>query len=326
MHIIRNSALVAVAALAVGAFTLSACSGDDDDTTSTATASPGTTTTASPGATGTTSATTQPTNTATATPEPTVDPAAIEALVTYYRDLDGGDLAAAYALWADDGAASGMSLTDFTAEYDAVDGVSPIFDGAEVTADGVEVDGRVLQVYEMGDGTQAASKSTVKATLSDASGSWLISSIETSGVANITEAPVDVAASDDLLLSFYDAINAGDLPTAYTYWESIGGASGQEYPAFATGYEDTANVTVEIGEMTSDGAAGSIYATMPVVISSTATNGDVAVYCGKYVARESNVPPFGLLGWRFYSADIAAVTGATADDADHLLANDCTLS
>ncbi len=321
---IRKPAFAAVATLAVVALALAACSGDDDDTTPTATPPVGTTATA--GATGTTSATSMPTEAATATPVPTVDASAIEALVTYYRDLDGREFADAYALWADDGAASGMSLADFTAEYEPVNRMSPLFEGAAETTNGVEVDGRVLLVHEMSDGTQVASTSTVRVTLSDDSGDWLIESIETSGAGNITEAPVDVATPDDLLTSFYEALDAGELPKAYTYWSQIGDASGQDFGDFATGYEDTDTTTVLTGEATMEGAAGTTFATLPAVVTATTTDGTEQVFCGKYTMSRSNLEPFDFVGWRLFGADVAAVDGATADDADQLLANDCTLS
>ncbi|WEX77568.1 hypothetical protein PYH37_002373 [Sinorhizobium numidicum] len=69
-----------------------------------------------------------------------------------------------------------------------------------------------------------------------------------------------------------------------------------DFKAFANGYADTDTVEVRIGKVTTEGAAGSIYAAVPVAIKSVDRTSKVRFFSGCYVARIINpslqVPPF----------------------------------
>jgi hypothetical protein len=104
----------------------------------------------------------------------------------------------------------------------------------------------------------------------------------------------------DLLASYYDAVNRQDYPRAYGYWET----PPSDYAGFVQGYAETASVQLIVEPPTRmEGAAGSVYVSIPTVLIATHHDGSKHTFAGCYVARTSNIdPPDG--NWRLYQATI----------------------
>jgi hypothetical protein len=106
-----------------------------------------------------------------------------------------------------------------------------------------------------------------------------------------------------LLRSFYNAINRKEYPRAYGYWET----PQSPYVEFAQGYATTASVTLLTGTPTFEGAAGSTYSRVPVVLIARQTDGSIRTFSGCYVARRTNPgidPNPNATLWRLFSAAI----------------------
>jgi hypothetical protein len=97
----------------------------------------------------------------------------------------------------------------------------------------------------------------------------------------------------DLVRSLYDAVNRHEYARAYDYFSK---APAINYAAYAKGFEHTAHVDVMTGEVSSDGAAGSVFYAVPTLIRSTDDNGGSKVFAGCYTLRAINAaiqePPF----------------------------------
>jgi hypothetical protein len=110
------------------------------------------------------------------------------------------------------------------------------------------------------------------------------------------------------LSNYYRAINAKDYKGAYSYWE----APSQTIDQFTRGFADTASVRLLMDPAPQiEGAAGSSYANVSIILISRSTSDGERYFAGCYVLRKSNVesdnaPP--RQGWRIYKATIAAAT------------------
>lgn len=97
-----------------------------------------------------------------------------------------------------------------------------------------------------------------------------------------------------LIRSYYNAVARQEYARAWSYYAEPKPASG--YDAFAAGYADTATVEVAIGEVASEGAAGSIYSTVPVAVTAAAADGATRGFAGCYtivqVQPAVQEPPF----------------------------------
>ena len=96
-----------------------------------------------------------------------------------------------------------------------------------------------------------------------------------------------------LIRNYYRWINQKKYQGAFNIWEKREdgyAANGQSFEKFAGGFGDTASVSVEIGEPGEiEGAAGSNYIQIPVVISATSTDGSQQKFAGTYTMRSSNM-------------------------------------
>lgn len=110
-----------------------------------------------------------------------------------------------------------------------------------------------------------------------------------------------------LIRSLYNAINRHEYARAYSYFSE----PADSYETFAAGYANTVDVQVLIGSVTQEGAAGSIYAPVPVAIKSTEKGGKEKIFAGCYVTRIINAaiqePPFTPL--QIESAELEKVAG-----------------
>jgi len=131
-----------------------------------------------------------------------------------------------------------------------------------------------------------------------------------------------------VLNTYYTAINNRNYPLAYTLWDTLGTASGQSYAEFAQGYAATTQVSIELGEPTVEGAAGSLYADVPIVIWANSSDQGWQVFCGSYALRRANVPPFDQFGWHLDSATINQIanTEPSREQISSWLDNGCSAS
>ncbi|MDW5316694.1 hypothetical protein [Rhizobium sp. PL01] len=110
-----------------------------------------------------------------------------------------------------------------------------------------------------------------------------------------------------LIRSLYNAINRHEYARAYSYFSE----PADSYDTFVKGYEKTVDVQVLIGTVTQEGAAGSIYAPVPVAIKSTEKGGKEKIFAGCYITRIVNAaiqePPFAPL--QIESAELEKVAG-----------------
>ena len=112
-----------------------------------------------------------------------------------------------------------------------------------------------------------------------------------------------------LIRNYYRWINQKKYAGAFAIWEmrEDGTAvNGQSFAKFKSGFSDTAAVSVEIGEPGEiEGAAGSNYMEIPVVISAISKSGRLQKFAGTYTMRSSNVAED--TSWYIYSAKVKKV-------------------
>ena len=128
--------------------------------------------------------------------------------------------------------------------------------------------------------------------------------------------------------AYYDALNRRDFARAYTDWDNVGQASGQTFAQFAGGFGDTTSVVADVGQPGPiQGAAGSLFADVPVVVIATHTDGTTHTFCGTYSLRRSNVSPFDQFGWRLFSAHLVETANVQlgSDAERRLLTGGCPL-
>lgn len=122
-----------------------------------------------------------------------------------------------------------------------------------------------------------------------------------------SEETTSSAAAAAVIRTYYAAINARDYRRAYELWGDGGRASGQSYEEFAAGFAETASVEVEIGTPGRvEGAAGSRFVEVPVVIRATLRDGERQTFTGHYTLRRvvvDGAPP-AARRWHIYSAEI----------------------
>ncbi|MFD2239217.1 hypothetical protein [Aureimonas populi] len=109
----------------------------------------------------------------------------------------------------------------------------------------------------------------------------------------------DRSTPEALIASLYNAVERKEYLRAWSYFREEPGRPDAE--TFAAGYADTAHVRVRTGTGTSEGAAGSIFFSLPAVVEATGTDGAPTVYAGCYELRlvqpvNQIEPPFRPLG------------------------------
>ncbi|WP_322964937.1 hypothetical protein [Sphingomonas fuzhouensis] len=124
--------------------------------------------------------------------------------------------------------------------------------------------------------------------------------------------PTSDAAAANVIRRYYSAINAHDYATAWIQWGNDG-RPGQRFADFQKGFAHTRATSVSIGTMPpSEGAAGSIYATVPVTVDAQLDNGQQQRFVGQYVLRRVNDVPGATaeqLRWHIYSATLKPAKG-----------------
>jgi hypothetical protein len=131
----------------------------------------------------------------------------------------------------------------------------------------------------------------------------------------------DLSSPVTLLASFYDAVNSKDYERAFGYWGTPPGA----FRDFARGYADTSGVRLIVEPPTRvEGAAGSLYAEVPVVLIARRRDNSERVFAGCYVTRRSNLRPTDAPKdevWRIHSAKVSPAASGAA--VPKLLAQAC---
>lgn len=97
------------------------------------------------------------------------------------------------------------------------------------------------------------------------------------------------AAARAVVERYYAAIDRKQYRVAYRLWAGDGQASGRSYAAFARRFARTAHTRVVTGRPTDgEGAAGSLYLTVPVTVTATLKDGTPQRFGGRYVLRRVN--------------------------------------
>jgi hypothetical protein len=112
-----------------------------------------------------------------------------------------------------------------------------------------------------------------------------------------------------LIRNYYRWINQKKYQGAFNIWEKRedgNAANGQSFEKFVGGFSDTASVSVETGEPGEiEGAAGSNYIEIPVIISAMTKSGKAQKFAGTYTMRSSNMADDK--SWYIYSAKVRKV-------------------
>lgn len=92
-----------------------------------------------------------------------------------------------------------------------------------------------------------------------------------------------------LVGAYYNAISLRDYPRAYSYWETAPGNATEQQ--FAAGFADTQSVRTFVRlPIVTDAGAGNIFASLPVLVMATQTDGSQQLYAGCFTAHKTNVP------------------------------------
>jgi hypothetical protein len=233
--------------------------------------------------------------------------AAIQVVLDYYAAIGQQQYERAYLMWADEGRASGQTRAEFEQGFSNTTRISVLLDRPAVSGGSATVPITILSILQETDGREQAQRFSGMYTLGSAGEGWQLVG------ASITEAadnapPAETGDALGLLQAYYQAINDRNYPRAYSLWEDNGASSQQDYTAFVQGFARTARVELVVGEARSEGAAGSVYTSVPVVLFAYQQDGLRKAFCGTYELRRSNLPPFESIGWRLFSAGMLEIS------------------
>ena len=96
----------------------------------------------------------------------------------------------------------------------------------------------------------------------------------------------DRSTPEALITSYYNAISRAEYARAYSYYG--GNAAPANYDRWEMGYSDTSFVEISFGDIDEEGAAGSIYYSVPVKLDVETTDGQHRYFSGCYVVRLAN--------------------------------------
>jgi hypothetical protein len=251
--------------------------------------------------------------------------AAVQVVLDYYIAITQKQYNQAYGLWAQNGAASGQTRTEFEQGYANTAGLSVLLDRPTVRGEAVTLPITILSVLNQSDQAQQPQRFTGTYTLRQEAGGWRIASANIAEDDGVAEPPAGTGDALLVMQAYYQALDEGNYPRAYTYWESNGTASQQSFTVFVQGFASTDSVRLAIGQARIDAAAGSVYTELPVVVLGQQRDGKVQSFCGTYRLRRANLPPFDTLGWRINSASILKLENAEldSDTIQRLLAGQC---
>jgi hypothetical protein len=102
----------------------------------------------------------------------------------------------------------------------------------------------------------------------------------------------DRSTPASLILSYANAINRFEYLRAYSYWASPEGYVGS-LDAFSASFANVTSETMTIGQITSEGAAGSLYFSVPAAVTDNLNGGGVSKYAVCYVLQLPQPANFG---------------------------------
>jgi len=104
----------------------------------------------------------------------------------------------------------------------------------------------------------------------------------------------DRSSPEAVVRSLYNAIGRHDYARAWSYFGDAKPA--KDFDSFAKGYDNTESIELKVGNISEEGAAGSIYYGVPVAIRAADKKGEQTVFAGCYTLRQVNAeiqePPF----------------------------------
>lgn len=104
----------------------------------------------------------------------------------------------------------------------------------------------------------------------------------------------DRSSPERVVTSLYNAIDRHEYLRGWSYFKPD---TAPDYQTFRDGYATTENVQLQIGEVQSEGAAGSIHSAVPVALQATDADGAQTVFTGCYRLTQvqpgaQDTPPF----------------------------------
>lgn len=141
----------------------------------------------------------------------------------------------------------------------------------------------------------------------------------------VTQTNPDDQPAGQVLYAYYNAINQRDFSRAYALWNEGSKDRAANLQQFSAGFAKTVRVDIEEGEITGQGAAGTIYADIPVLISANNNDNQSQLFCGKYTLSRSNVDG-GDKNWKIRNAEINPTPAGVklgSSQAHQLLTSDC---
>jgi hypothetical protein len=122
----------------------------------------------------------------------------------------------------------------------------------------------------------------------------------------------DRTGPTSLLASYYNAINRREYARAWSYWQNPPNSS---YADFIQGFADTASVFLTLRPpILFEGAAGSTYTSIPVLLNAVHLDGSQHNFVGCFVTRRSNIEEPGIAHeWSLYDATVHPTLGNSTD-------------
>jgi len=117
-----------------------------------------------------------------------------------------------------------------------------------------------------------------------------------------------------VMLSYFNAINRHEYLRAYSYYADYTGLGSLD--EFSNGYSDTQSVAVVFGAIASEGAAGSIYHTVPMVLNVTTNTSAQQKFAACYIVRLPQPGNYGeppITPMHIERGTATAVAAATSD-------------
>jgi hypothetical protein len=135
----------------------------------------------------------------------------------------------------------------------------------------------------------------------------------------------DRSTAAALVLSYVNAINSHHFVRVYSYWDSPEAVIGT-LDVFTAAIEIIASETVTLGQVSSDGAAGSIYYTVPAAVTDTLSGGGTNKYSVCFVTRLTQPGNYGappITPMQITSNTVITPVDASTSD-DSILASACS--
>ncbi len=107
-----------------------------------------------------------------------------------------------------------------------------------------------------------------------------------------TPVPPERNDATAMMEQYFKLITGKQYAEAYAYWATPGtgpNSTPPDYQSFVNGYKDTASITVQIGPVRPDGAAGTIYFPVPIVLRASTASGQQQFW-GCYLLSRTNAP------------------------------------